>query len=266
MKIGMKVSGSSALSNMSKLIKEAPKQAMFAAVVANTRVAGMIREELTATMARVFDRPTSMVLQSVRVKPASKQDPVAVVGLDIRELGGKNIKSMKEIIGHHFVGGERVQKRLEMRLQRLGVLPVGRYVAPGRGAPLDAHGNISRGEVGKMLTQMGSYDVSRMSGKTFERLKKDKKLVGRGKYNGRTVLRSQYFVAKSKSGRPLGVWKVMGRGDVQPVLAFVAKPTYRKRIDLPAIGQRVIAKCWPQEFRKALADALKNSNHKGKWK
>lgn len=266
MKININVMGSAGLARLKNRIQDAPKQAMFAAVVANTRVAGMIREELTATMARVFDRPTPMVLKSVRVKPATKQDPVAIVGLDIRELGGKNIKSMREMIGHHFVGGERIQKRLEMRLQRLGVLPGGRYVAPGRGAPLDAHGNINRGEVGKMLTQMGSYDVSRMSGKTFERLKKEKKLVGRGKYNGRTVLRSQYFVAKSKSGRPLGVWKVMGRGDVKPVLAFVAKPTYSKRIDLPAIGRRVIAKHWPQKFRKALADALKNSNHKGNWK
>lgn len=266
MKIQVSVKGSTGLASASKQLKAMPKQVAFASVVATTRVASLIREELKSTMKQVFDRPTPMVMDSVRVKPATTKDPVAAVGLDIREIGGKNIRAMAEIIGHHFVGGERLAKRLEMRLQRLGVLPKGRYVAPGRAAPLDGYGNMSRGEVGKMLTQLGSYDVNPMSDKTFARLKESKQLVSRGKYNGRVVKRSQYFVAKGNSGQALGIWKVFGSGDVRPVLGFISKPQYRQRIDIKKIGVQVIKTHFPGEFRKALIDALKNSGGSGKWK
>lgn len=61
-------------------------------------------------------------------------------------LGGKQSLSMAQIIGHQFKGGSRNIKRLEMRLSRLGILPAGMYVAPGRGK-VSQYGNMHRGDV-----------------------------------------------------------------------------------------------------------------------
>ncbi len=244
------------------LAGNAAKQAAFASIVAVNRVASRIKTAIIQEMASKFDRPMPITLKSIMVKPANKQKPVATVWLKDGQLDtSKGMYAMRDIIGHEFTGGARLVKRLEIRLQRLGILPAGKYVAPGKAAPLDAYGGIQRGEVTKMLTQLGAWageGRQPMSDRMYSRLKK------RGQVFKQK--RSQYIVKRGRDGSNIGIWKLISKGNVQCVLAFVRKPTYRKRIDFDGIGRHIVETQLPQEFSKAFEQAMASSGKKGAWK
>lgn len=259
----------SGLKEAVRFVDEYGKQGRYAAAVALTKTAKRIQSRIVEEMSSRFDRPTSMTLKSIMVSPATKTKLEAKVWLKDREIGGKQFNSMSQIIGHQFTGGERISKRLEMRLRRLGLLPGSMYVAPGRGAGLDSYGNINRGTVTKILSRFGSLGGAGMSDRSFASLKKKGLLVGRGQgkrgskgFVSRKVLRSEFFVARSKSSKPLGVWQLIGRGKVVPVLGFISKPNYQRRIDFYNIADKVVDQHFEAEFDKALEGALRTARHR----
>ena len=246
-------------------LRKLGKQAEFAGIVARTRTATLIKTKVTEEINRSFDRPTPYTQKSIFVRAATRQKPDAIVGLKDFEMS-KNIRSAKEILGHDFLGGSRLLKRFDGRLTRLNILPAASFVAPGRAAQLDPYGNINRGQVTKLLSRFGSLADKGMSDRSFKRLKKQGLLVGRGFGNKRTVLRSEFFVAKAKSGgKPLGIWQLLGRGKVGPVLAFTRTPRYRMRVDFHGIADQVIAENLDAEYSKALGQAIASAGWKGKW-
>lgn len=85
-----------------RFIDQTGKQAQFAASVALTRTAGHLKSNLRDEFSAKFDRPTPMVMRSIFVKPARKDNLEAVVWLKTGALGGKNQRSMSQIIGQHF--------------------------------------------------------------------------------------------------------------------------------------------------------------------
>ncbi len=267
-KLSLTISGIDQLKELSSALRQFPKQAQFAATVTATRMATITKAAFIDDMQQKFDRPTPIVLKSVRVIPATLAKPEAIVGFDKRELGGKNSLSMSEVIGHNFVevGGSRQVKRFEWRLQSLGILPQGMYVAPARGAILDSYGNLSRGQLTQILTQLGSFGISPMSARNQRKLKGQGLLVGRGFGDKRRILARQYFVAKDQNKRPLGIWKVVGQGRVIPVLIFIKQPVYKQIIHLREIGTLVLQEHLPKEASRALKDALANAGFKGRWK
>ena len=150
---------------------------------------------------------------------------------------------MAQIIGHQFKGGSRNIKRLEMRLSRLGILPAGMYVAPGRGARLDQYGNMHRGDVTAMLTQLGAFvepGIRSMSDRTHSKLRKKGTLAATGSGRGMRVKRSEYIVKQQ-----LGIWK---------------------RIEWEKVAARVANKNLIPEFNKAFKQAMASSGYRGKWK
>ena len=253
-RIDLKTSGLKQLANAAKSLGGIEKQAKFAATVAITRTASLIKTALVEEMKQKFDRPTPTTLNSIMMKPATKTNPEAVVWLKDREMGGKQSLSMAQIIGHQFKGGPRNIKRLEMRLFRLGILPAGMYVAPGRGA----------GDVTAMLTQLGAFvepGIRSMSDRTHSKLRKKGTLAATGSGRGMRVKRSEYIVKQ-----PLGIWKVIAKGRVEPVLAFIRKPNYTKRIEWEKVAARVANKNLIPELNKAFKQAMASSGYRGKWK
>lgn len=263
--LNIKLQGFGELKGLASAVRKFPEQARFAGVVAVSRTAVICRDEWRKEMRQNLDRPKESVLRQIKVWPATLDKPEAIVGFDRREMGGNNTRNMGEILGHLFNGGGRIQKVVEMRLQRLGILPSGMYVAPGKGAPLDSYGNISNGEIARILTRFGSFDISPMSARARKQLGKKGLLVGRGFGDKRRVLSNEYFVARNSAKQPIGIWKVKGPGRVVPVLAFIRKPHYRQFIDLMALGRRVVDAHLPRQLELALKDAVKNSGFKGRW-
>ena len=85
------------------------KQVDFAAAVALTKTVGVARTKVQASMRQVFHQPTPWVINSLRVKPATKAKLEA-------ELAFKDINSAvssRTMVFPHVEGGQRRFKAME---------------------------------------------------------------------------------------------------------------------------------------------------------
>lgn len=227
------------------------KQLPFALAMALTRTGKAVQQENIKEMQRVFDRPTRYTLNSLRLWPASKRELKATV--EFRgDYGAK---------GHYLwpqiEGGPRVAKRFEIMLQNVLLLPRDMRAVPGEGAKLDAHGNMSAGQIVQILSQlrlqMTAGFESKIGGKTFDKKKVD-----------RAVRRQGYRIfavgGAERKGKLLpGVYArydfAFGSA-VKPLLVFVRQPQYRKRLDFFGVSEKAARRIFPGEFDKAMAQAL----------
>lgn len=116
-----------------------------------------IRRAMQDEMRVVFDRPTSYIIRSPRVRMA-KPDRLSVT-IEPAYMGGKGVDPQK-ILNAQAWGGRRTDKRSEVALRRAGILPVGYQTAipdDARGGPYpgsdDGRGNLR----GAFLVQLISY-------------------------------------------------------------------------------------------------------------
>lgn len=221
------------------------RQLPFAAARAITQTAQLVKQETVREMFVRFDRPTPMTLKSMWVKPATRATLTARVYLKDTPIGGKNPLSMAEIIGHQFAGGTRYHKRLERWFAHRGLISRGEYLVPGEAARLDQYGNMSRGQIQQMLSQL------RMSRDPAQ----DKTRSARSRASAR---RAGGMFWSHGTHLPRGVWLRAGR-NVRPVLIVVRTATYRQRIDLQAIADRTQRKHFPRLFARSLADAVRTA-------
>lgn len=217
------------------------EQLPFAAALALTATAQDVKKALVDEMASVFDRPTRFTLNSLFVDPATKASMKARVWMKDRtpDSGGR---AATEWLAPQIYSGGRDQKGSEKGLNAKGVLPNGQYIMPAKGLKLDAHGNISRGTMNKIVSGLGAQ---------------------RDKYANSTTSRrsagnlKRYFVMK-KGNRPIGIAERTGKGKagMRMVVAFASRPQYSKRFDFFEVANRVAEDRLPIQFELALARAL----------
>lgn len=198
------------------------RQIPFATANALNILAEDVRQDLVKEMQKDFDRPTPFTLRAFSVQKAGPRRLTAIVAM--RDTSAAGTPAWKPLSAE-ILGGARRMKALE---RKLSALSGGQYIVPGRGAKLDQYGNVSRGQIGQILSRLNQMadPAKNLSDPTTRRLAK-KGLIAKG-------ARSDYFVARSKTGsrRPLGVYQLVGPGQVQPVLVFTQKdPVYKKRFD-----------------------------------
>lgn len=212
----------------------------LATAIALTRTATRARDALQAEMRRAFDRPTPYTLRSVYVKPATPADLEARVGLK-DQAGAKASLSPAELLAHHFRGGARKQKRLEQLLARIGLISATERVVPGAGAKLDRYGNMNRGQIQQMLSQIraGADPSTYRSAST--RSRRNVRRAGR--------------IFWSRGGRlARGAW--IDQGDpigVRPLLVVVSGTSYRRVINLPDVVGKVVAREFGPELARQLS-------------
>ena len=228
------------------------KQVDFAAAVALTKTAGIARTKVQENMRQVFDRPTPWVINSLRLKSATKTNLVA-------EVAFKDINSevsSKTMVFPHVEGGQRSFKAMEVRLMQAGLMPSGYNAVPGEAAKMDAFGNMNRGQITTLLNILGTYreaGYNKADARTVARLAK-----GRGSAYG-----FEYFVAKvgdtrTKHLQP-GVYqrvKTPFGSSLKPVLMFVRRANYKKRLDFYGIVNDVAAQELKPQFDQALEMAM----------
>lgn len=93
MQIKVDIKGLDEVKSWLKSIPE--KQIPFAMSKAINETAKEVKADLVNEIKKVFDRPTSYTLNSVFIKPATKRDLTAIVGL--KEWGGKGTPASKEL-------------------------------------------------------------------------------------------------------------------------------------------------------------------------
>lgn len=234
--------------DLDKLRTAAPR----AIVRALTATANAAVSEVQAEMRKVFDRPTPFTLRAVRRVPASEQtleSRVFLVEDTNYGSGGRNF------LYPQIEGGTRRQKGFERALQRIGVLPAGWFVIPGRDAKLDAFGNWQRGEIIRLLSYFQAFGEQGFRSNTSK--------AGRDKLRRgtrRRVVGQSYFAVvpgRSPAGRWLhpgiyGVVHLAGRSYINPVAIFVRNATYRPKLDFYGTVERTAKARFPIELRRIL--------------
>lgn len=242
-----KVRGWQAVTSM---LNRMEKQSRFGIARAITKTAKDVERQLKQEMATKTDRPTPYFLKSTFVQPATQQLLVARVGLKDR-IFGKNSIASAEMFGHHFQGGARVPKALELYLRRAGLLGGNEFVVPGAGARLDAFGNMSRGQVQQVMSQLRvGLDPYAWSSNS-RRSKRNVQLAGRmfwarGNARDGHLKRGAYI----DMGPPVGL---------RPLLVVVRTPSYTRRFDLPKLAATTIAKTWKENLNVSLVDAFNSA-------
>lgn len=240
-----------------------------------TKTAQAVRTAQVAEMRDVFDRPTPRTLGAVFVSPASAARLEARVGVADNPFsqggaGRAPIKYLRWQIG----GGARTLKAFERRLVSAGAMPDDMRAVPGRGARLDAFGNISGGQLRQMFSQL-RIELSSGAKSTLTRITpaddaKAKRLKGNtirraygragGRYialpRGRGKLKPGVYF---NSGRDFGA--KVGYGStrsMQPVLLFVRSASYEAgRYDFHYVSQLALQRNLGPNVDAALADQLR---------
>ena len=221
------------------------KQVRFATAVALTRTAKAVEADLAKQITTEFDRPTRYTQRAVYTDPATKTKLEATVWFKNRLISG-NRRTASDILGHHFRGGTRQRKALEEWLERAGYISAGEYVAPGSGAKLDRYGNMSRGQVTQILSQLRAGPDVTQYATSSTRSRRSRARSGELFWSrGGRLARGAWMRPKaSRSGAPI------------PILLVIDTPQYDKSLDLEATGVRISRARFEAEFRTALRVAL----------
>lgn len=205
-------------------------------------------------MRSAFDRPVPYTLRSLRVFYASTAKLQATLWFRQRRQDEDKLWAVPQI-----KGGERALKPMELRLQRAGILPPGWLIVPGAAAPLDSYGNMSQGEISRILNVLGSYKeagYNKANDKTAARLRRGN--AKKGQYG------FAYWVnpVSGPGRRPHllpGVYRRVYTSfgtSLKPMMIFVSRAQYRMRLDFFGIVRKAADKHFPAEFDKAMKSLL----------
>ncbi len=203
----------------------------FVTAYALTKTAQDIKAEEVVVMAQVFDRPTRFALNALYVVPATK----AVQKAQVLFKDGFGSVPAYRFLGPQVEGGARVKKSHERALERAGILDASEFVVPGRGAKLDAYGNMQGGVITRILSELQA-NPDPLANSTARSRKRRK---------GRPT----YFVSRDNPRMRDGVYQRQGRS-VKPLMMFVRQPVYQKRLPFYETAQRVFEQNFARHFRE----------------
>jgi hypothetical protein len=201
-----------------------------------------VRTETYDHMGRVFDRPKpSFTLRSMEViKARSKFNPSSWVGLAFRVD-----KRFEKALAHQFTGGNRAWKRAEGAFMRAGILPSGLMMVPSKECPLDQYGNIPASFLVRLISYLQAFGETGYKANMTQEKKGKLAKRKRTKEGWATINGVEYFVSYGR-GRtrhlPKGIYAKTGIHGfiVKPILLFVRRGRYDKRIDLKSIGEKIV--------------------------
>lgn len=230
-----------------------------------------MRERWSQIAARVFDRPVQLTVKAPLFKMVRGQLAADVF---IRDEAFKGTPPAKYLKAQVF-GGERGNKGLERDLQRAGVLSRSGFAVPGRGAQLDAHGNLARSTVTRIKAQLRIFGEQGFTA--------NETADSRGRRQRREerqgVRRSDYFAVaqgarlRSVYGRrgaapqhlKPGVYQRIKTGfgeGLASILHFVDRVRYRKRFDIEGSARTIFNRQFPGIFRRELESEVSRMANK----
>ena len=235
------------------------KQARFAAAQTINKTAfDVMRDGRAHIKANVNASRWTETAWYVR-KKAKKDDLVASVGWS-DYLANKRGHAAEYYLSQHWTSGSRKHKAFESRLIRAGMMPAGMFAMPGDAAKglgfIDARGNFKASALVQILSQLGAFTEAGYNANATTR--QSRKVKGL-----KAAAKQVYWAGKPGRNTPNGIWALdekhgNGRGRLRPVMVFVSKANYKKRLDLSTVAKinpgEFEATFWA-EFRKAVASA-----------
>jgi hypothetical protein len=254
----LQINVTSNITQVQAAVAKAASQVPFALSTALNKIAAKAKDAIRSEMPKVFDRPTPWVLNSLRIKYASKSN----ISAELAYKDKNSVESARSMIEPHVFAGRRHHKAMEARLLRMGFIPTGYSVVPGAAAKLDGNGNMSQGQISQLLNVLGAYTESGFNKANINTVKRLAK--GNAKKN---IYGFVYWVNKvDGAGRnkkiPPGIYQrvVTGFGtSLKPILIFVKQAQYKKRLDFFGLAGAVVDKEFPGEFDRAFDEAMRTS-------
>ena len=242
MQITMKTEGLEKVQRQLDRLTGAQAAQAYAKAINDT--AFKVRTAMQAEMATVFDRPTPYILKSTYVKQATADNLSATILPTY--YGGKGIDP-QQILRAEAAGGARRDKRSEVALRRVGILPGGyQTTIPESPYPgtVDAYGNIKDSFLVHLISYFQAFGEQGYKANMKDRTKANLHTKGT-----KTMSARRYFVSYGKlrgnrsSHLAPGIWAVSGTHGVrvQPVLMFVPAGSYKPRLSMDAIAKKADA-------------------------
>lgn len=226
-----------------------------------------VKRAETEELAEKLDRPTRWTMNAVFLRRATPARLEAVVWL--KDSGDT---ASRAYLQTQVEGGQRVAKRFEKALQRVGLMPNGYVAVPGAAAPLDAHGNVPGKFIVQILSYLSAFSEVGYKANMSDKRKKRLADVGRNESGSTRINGVQYFVSRGQGewrgarswsrGKqqhlPAGIWAKTGTHgvDIKPVFLFVPAARYRRRVDFHGVAGRVQADRLMINWHKAWRGAL----------
>ncbi|MCK6431865.1 MAG: hypothetical protein L6Q68_02370 [Aquabacterium sp.] len=231
----LKLESSGRLADVVREIRDIPERVIpYAAASALNRTAKAAQARIIAEMPRVFASPARYTLGSTRVVPATKQALVA-------RLAVKDSADSGTVPQHYLLpeveGGARRAKRFELALRYSGIIGADQYVAPGQDGPVDAAGNLSGGDIKRVLSALRGQGAPAAGNKAA------KGSASRRKAGG-------YFTVRTKAGTLL-ILRRSAAGSQVLMAASRKVPQYRSRLPFAAIAAQVVDAEFPSQFAEA---------------
>jgi hypothetical protein len=264
----LRINAKAIMDDALRALDGAQKQVAFAMAKAMTDTIKDVRDAEVAEMRKVFLAPTPYTLRSLYIRPATKARLEAVAWL-------KDSARPTHYLLPQIEGGSRGLKRFEQRMVMHGLMRADQRAVPAAGAKMDAYGNMSRGQIVQILSQLRTAvvqgDYSNASNSKRSRAKRQAMtyFVSHGKgsmrygYQGRRGRGLMY-----EQHLPAGVWaryQFAWGSSVKPVLLFVGHTRYAKRLDFYGIAERVITARLPVHLSASVSLALSTAglSHRG---
>ncbi|MNJ50836.1 hypothetical protein D3C77_461240 [compost metagenome] len=210
-----------------------------------TRLAKLVKEgELSVLKARL-DRPTATTTNSLYMKAAPKNNPVARTFFkDAWTSGVPADTYLQQVVK----GGHRPHKRFEKALIAKGIMAPGQYAIP-TSSSLNQFGNVPRGVIMKILSGLGAAE-------TVSGVQANATGSKRSKRKGNS---KRYFAGEINGEQ--GIWERVRQtafGDaVRPVFIFSeSEPGYRVIVPFYKIADNIVQANRAKEFASAMDQAL----------
>lgn len=231
-----------------ELARLTPRAIRGAIAEALNDVGFALRRAYQADIGRVFDRPTPFIKGSILVTKARADHLRATVGPT--RILGKSSVDPASVLAAQAGGGRRRDKRSEVALRRAGILPEGyQTVIPADPFPgsADAYGNLKGSFVTTLLSYFRAFGEQGYRANMTDRRRRSLAKRGTTERGFKTIGGFELFVAYGslRGGRTRhlapGIWARRGiHGvEVKPVLMFVRRPSYQRRLDLEKMASQV---------------------------
>jgi len=256
------------------------KNLPWATQQAVNHTAAQIKQVWARKVEEVFDRPVPLTRRAVIVKKArylrgadgTRQPEAALVY--IRDEAVKGTPPAKYLLPQVY-GGTRDATGLEAGLQRIAVLFGTQRAVLGTGAPTDAYGNIQRGVVKKILSQLHAQRDPTANESPASRKRRRRRTARLGIRDGeffavRGSGKRGWTVNRDGSSRSSrlhpGIYQRFSSGfgsGVRSVFLFVRDVRYRPRFNIFEYAQREWTRLFPFFFERELQKAVQESILRG---
>lgn len=203
-----------------------------------------IADEWGKQLSAKLDRPTVLTQRAAILTKRANVGTLSTIVAMRDSIPNDGIPPSEYLLTHELGTGDRSLKKFERSLVASGAMPPGHKAVPGKYAELDGYGNVSRGQIVRILNQLGEA-LTEGYQQVISRDKAKRKASAARR--GRT-----YIPVPRRIGRiEAGIYEKKGK-DMLIVFFFVKSTRYRKGLSLMDEGEKVAQKVMNVEVTRAI--------------